>query len=60
VGPGAWALVTQDGVTYELHQPPPAILKPGLQIRILGQIRDDIMSLAMIGPVLEIRQFELI
>jgi hypothetical protein len=27
-------------------------------VRIAGQIRDDVMTLAMVGPVLEVSSFE--
>ncbi|MGL6138181.1 MAG: hypothetical protein ACRC2M_12855 [Planktothrix sp.] len=56
-GFGTWALVTDDK-TYELHKPPKELQKSGLKVTIKGQIRDDIMTLAMIGPVLEIASFE--
>ena len=57
-GPGTWALVTPTGETYELHQPPAEIRKPGLHVSITGRIREDVMSLAMIGPILEVQHFE--
>ncbi|MFN7678107.1 MAG: hypothetical protein ACK5QW_05855 [Cyanobacteriota bacterium] len=57
-GPGTWALLTQTGETYELHQPPPEIRKVGLHVKVQGQIRDDVMSVAMVGPVLEVQHVE--
>jgi hypothetical protein len=58
-GSGTWALVSPSGDTYELHQAPSDIQKEGLTVRITGQIRADVMTLAMIGPVLEVEQFEI-
>ncbi|HAN73905.1 MAG TPA: hypothetical protein DCQ51_16950 [Planktothrix sp. UBA8407] len=56
-GFGTWALVS-DNKTYELHNPPSDLQKTGLKVTVQGHIRDDIMTLAMIGPVLEIESFE--
>jgi hypothetical protein len=59
-GPGVWALVTASGDTYELHQAPNDLQKDGLKAKVRGQIRDDVMTFAMIGPVLEVQGFELV
>ncbi|CAC5344205.1 MULTISPECIES: hypothetical protein [Planktothrix] len=56
-GSGTWALVSESK-TYELHNPPQDLQKSGLKVTITGQIREDIMTMAMIGPVLEIESFE--
>lgn len=58
LGSGTWALVSDDK-TYELHNPPKELQKSGLKVTVKGQIREDIMTLAMIGPVLEITSFEI-
>ncbi len=61
MGPGTWALVTDNGVTYELQKgAPKELLKPGLKVKVQGQVREDIMTLAMIGPVLEVKSFEIL
>ncbi len=57
-GSGTWALVSPTGETYELHQPPLELQRAGLRVKVQGQIREDVMSFAMIGPVLQIQQFE--
>ncbi|MBE9190223.1 hypothetical protein IQ230_07575 [Gloeocapsopsis crepidinum LEGE 06123] len=58
MGAGAWALSTDDGTTYEVHNAPKDLLLPGKKVKVTGQIREDIMTIAMIGPVLEVRSFE--
>jgi hypothetical protein len=58
LGSGTWALVS-DNKTYELHNPPKDLQKSGLKVTIKGQIREDIMTMAMIGPVLQIDSFEM-
>jgi len=59
MGSGTWALVGNDGTTYEIYQgKPKELLKTGLQVRVQGQVRQDVMTLAMIGPVLEVTGFE--
>jgi hypothetical protein len=59
MGAGTWALAARDGTTYELHKDAPKdLLKPDLQVRVKGQVREDVMTIAMIGPVLEVKSFE--
>ncbi|BAY18635.1 hypothetical protein NIES2109_00350 [Nostoc sp. HK-01] len=61
IGMGAWALVTDEGVTYEiLKGADKSLLKAGQQAKVKGQVREDIMTAAMIGPVLEVKSFEVI
>ena len=61
VGMGAWGLVTPSGKTYEIYRgAPPALLQDGLTVKIQGKVREDIMTLAMIGPVLQVDSFELV
>lgn len=60
LGPGTWALVTEDGETYELKDAPAELKKSDLKVKVEGQVRDDVMSFAMIGPVLEIKSFKVI
>jgi hypothetical protein len=57
-GPGTWALVTEDGQTYELKDAPDELKKADLKVKVEGQVRDDVMTFAMIGPVLEVKSFE--
>lgn len=59
-GFGTWALVTSDGKTYELKDPPEELRQSLVQVTIEGQIRDDVMTIAMIGPVLEIQSFQIL
>jgi hypothetical protein len=58
MGAGTWAFVTDDA-TYELHSASPEeLLQPGMRAKVTGRIRDDVMSFAMIGPILEVNSFE--
>jgi len=57
-GPGTWALVTEDGETYELKDAPSELKKADLKVTVKGEVRDDVMTFAMIGPVLEVKSFE--
>ncbi|MBK4731723.1 hypothetical protein JJD41_17890 [Oxynema sp. CENA135] len=60
MGTGAWALVADDGQTYEIYEGAPSdLLKPGQKVKVNGRIRDDVMTLAAIGPVLQVDGFEL-
>lgn len=60
MGLGAWALVTADGQTYEIYQQtaPEGLLKHEQLIKATGQVRQDVMTMAMIGPVFEVFDFE--
>ncbi|NEP55498.1 MAG: hypothetical protein F6K31_00360 [Symploca sp. SIO2G7] len=60
IGMGVWALVAESGETYELRNAPNELQQPQLKVQVEGIIRDDIMTIAMIGPVLEIQSFELL
>ncbi|MBW4526188.1 MAG: hypothetical protein KME18_13465 [Phormidium tanganyikae FI6-MK23] len=59
-GTGAWAIDADSGKSYELHNPPEALQKAGLKVKVEGEIRDDVMSFAMIGQILEVKQFEIL
>ncbi|HEY9800970.1 MAG TPA: hypothetical protein V6D25_11475 [Leptolyngbyaceae cyanobacterium] len=61
LGMGAWALVSDDGVTYEiLKGADKELLKAGQKAKVKGQVREDIMTIAMIGPVLEVKSYEVL
>lgn len=59
-GFGTWALVTDDGTTYELKDPATELQQEGLRVEIKGKIREDVMTIAMIGAVLEIKSYSLL
>lgn len=59
IGVGTWSLVS-DTTTYELYSPPDVLQQDGLRLKVTGIIRDDVMTLAMIGPVLEVQSFEIL
>lgn len=58
-GFGVWALVTDD-TTYELKDPPSELSQALSSVSIEGVVRDDIMTMAAIGPVLEIKSYEIV
>lgn len=60
VGIGAWALVGDDGTTYELRNPPSELCQPQQRAEVTGIIRNDVMTLAMIGEILEVSSFTLL
>lgn len=60
LGPGTWALVADSGETYELKDAPAELKKSDLKVKVKGQVRDDVMTFAMIGPVLEVKSFEVL
>ena len=60
LGPGTWALVTDSGETYELKDAPAELKKADLKVKVEGQVRADVMTFAMIGPVLEVKSFKVL
>ncbi|MEO0532703.1 MAG: hypothetical protein AAF215_02405 [Cyanobacteria bacterium P01_A01_bin.123] len=62
MGLGAWALVTPEGQTYEIYQQnaPEGLLKANQRVKATGQVRQDVMTIAMIGPIFEVFDFELV
>lgn len=59
IGTGTWALIATAGTAYEIYQGAPSeMLKEGQRVKVTGRIRDDVMTLSMIGPVLEVKSFE--
>jgi hypothetical protein len=60
MGTGAWALVADNGETYELRNAHKDLQQNGQKVKIEGKIRNDVMSFAMIGTVLEVTSFEVL
>lgn len=58
VGIGTWVLVSDEGKTYELKNPPQSLCQPHQRVEVKGTIRNDVMTLAMIGEVLEVDSFK--
>ena len=59
-GTGAWALVADDGTTYELLDCPRDLRQVGLKVKVKGTLNDDVMTLAMISNVLNVSSFEIL
>lgn len=60
MGAGTWALVTENGETYEIKRgAAKELLKSGQKVKVQGQVREDVMTTAMVGPVLEVKSFEI-
>ncbi|MEA5595341.1 hypothetical protein [Rivularia sp. UHCC 0363] len=59
IGMGAWALIGEDGKTYEIMRgADKSLLQAGTKAEVTGVVREDVMTTAMIGPVLEVKSFE--
>lgn len=58
IGTGTWALESEEGMSYELYEAPAPLLQAGQKVKVEGQVRDDVMTMAMIGPVLEVLSFK--
>jgi hypothetical protein len=60
IGMGVWVLVSENGETYELYNPPSELYKENIQVEITGKIKENIMTIAMVGQVLEIESFKIL
>mgnify|MGYP000072980413 FL=1 len=61
IGLGAWTFVTDEGVIYEIPKSTDKnLLKSGQTAKITGKVREDLMTTAMIGSLLEVHSFEVI
>ncbi|TRU26379.1 MAG: hypothetical protein EWV81_10110 [Microcystis aeruginosa Ma_SC_T_19800800_S464] len=58
IGTGTWALIADNGQTYELMEPTAELIQTKVKVTVIGQIRSDVMTLAMIGPVLQVTSFQ--
>ena len=59
-GFGTWALVADDSKTYELKDPADELKQEGIKVEVTGKIREDVMTMAMIGAVLEVESYKLL
>ncbi|MCJ8283425.1 MAG: hypothetical protein MJK14_27480 [Rivularia sp. ALOHA_DT_140] len=60
IGMGAWAFVSEDGKTYEIMRGADKnLLQSGQKAEVTGDVREDVMTTAMIGPVLEVKSFDI-
>jgi len=52
---GFWAVRGDDGITYDpLGALPAAFRRDGLRVRLVGRVRNDLMSFHQAGPIVEI------
>ncbi|NCR40482.1 MAG: hypothetical protein GPJ21_11795 [Microcystis aeruginosa W13-11] len=58
IGTGTWALIADNGQTYELMEPPAELTQKRAKVTVIGQIRSDVITLAMIGPILQVTSFQ--
>jgi hypothetical protein len=60
IGTGAWAIATDTDQQYEILQPAPSeLLQDGLKVSVTAKIRDDVMSMAMVGDIIEVLDFQI-
>lgn len=60
IGMGAWAFVGEDGKTYEIMRgADKSLLQQGQKAEVTGDVREDVMTTSMIGPVLEVKSFDI-
>jgi hypothetical protein len=58
---GAWTIEADGGTVYELAQPVDRrLLQTGLRVKLTGKPRPDLMSMHMVGTILEVVHFEAI
>jgi predicted transcriptional regulator len=61
LGMGTWTLVSEGNITYEIMQPvDSALLKEGLRVKARGKLRPDVMTMAMVGEVVQVSSFDIL
>ena len=55
---GAWVIEGDDGTTYEPLGLGEDYREEGLRVRVWAEPRDDMRSVLMVGPIIEIRRIE--
>lgn len=60
MGAGSWAVVTEDKQTYQLYGNTANLEKKGLKVSIEGILRPDMLSMLMTGPILEVKNYEIL
>ena len=51
---GVWVLVGDDARTYQISGGRSSLLKEGQRVEVDGEVDEDAMSVAMVGPVLRV------
>lgn len=59
IGTGTWVLIADGGNLYELQKIPKDMPKPCDRLTVTGELKPDIMTLAAIGPVVEVQSYQL-
>lgn len=59
IASGTWVLVSDTGETYELYKPSENLRQEGLKVEIKGNIRSDVMTIAMVGQILEVKELNI-
>ncbi len=54
---GVWLLNEDSGQTYQLDSSDESIYKEGQKVSIDGEVDEEIMTFAMMGPVLKVRKY---
>jgi len=57
---GAWTLVTDQGMVYQLKGGGPDLLKEGVRAEIHGRQVADQLGIAMVGDVLEVKSYRIL
>ncbi|MGB2926281.1 MAG: hypothetical protein WBB82_13350 [Limnothrix sp.] len=56
IGVGTWVLVAEDGTTYELRDLAADLKQKGKEVEITGEILENAMSMAMVGPIFAVSE----
>lgn len=57
---GAWTLIGDSGVVYQLSGGDSALLKDGQRVEVQGRIAKGKMGIAMVGEILEVSSYRIV
>ncbi|MDF1565068.1 MAG: hypothetical protein P1V51_18670 [Deltaproteobacteria bacterium] len=55
---GLWLLLTSDGQRLQLSGGDAGLRKDGLHVTVKGRLAEDMMSIGMTGPILEVESWK--
>jgi hypothetical protein len=57
---GLWALITEDGATVELVDPPRDLQRDGQKARVRGSRKGAEVTIGMVGDAIDVESYELL
>ncbi|MCC6747064.1 MAG: hypothetical protein IT371_05350 [Deltaproteobacteria bacterium] len=60
LGGGAWTLISEQGVVYQLKGGGKDLLRDGVRAEVKGRLAAEQMGIAMVGEILEVQSYQVL